>query len=397
MSSSYLYKSICLGNPSVNKSEVIRDLSIIDMPPNNHYSIGVNFGVVEQEITHNITCKLQIWDFVPMNRYFHILPLYCRGASISLIFFDFLILESWETVYLWIDLVRNNTSSCLIYLIGINYTEDSLVSEGDISEFVDLNYLQGYYILSPESRLDHNIIKQMCQNLVFDRAIGEIQTPAEELRERLEFCTSRLNDENDYNTDESNTDLYDSLYRIRIRDYLPPPPPQITNTRQILQRELRAVVYRPRRIPPPPHSRSPAIPFPSNDNRRFNSDNGSLGSLRDEMLRELDRLRNIMRDGHDSSFDKLENALSEEEHEIFEEFLQFYNTCPVCGSENHRSYLVAFYFNEESSRRALRDRLLEYLDKAKHSNIHNPKAISFGIPCCKCYKKFFNEDIAYRG
>ena len=116
--------------------------------------------------------------------------------------------------------------------------------------------------------------------------------------------------------------------------------------------------------------------------------NGSFGSLRDAMLIELERLRRIM-NGDVIEDDKNFIALSEEEKAIFRQFLEYFSTCPICDTNNHKSYLKTFYFSDNLDKKILKKRLLKLIEESKsYNNIYYNK-ISLGIPCCNCFKKVF--------
>ncbi|MGV9204918.1 MAG: hypothetical protein ACOC44_12975, partial [Promethearchaeia archaeon] len=71
--------------------------------------------------------------------------------------------------------------------------------------------------------------------------------------------------------------------------------------------------------------------------------------------------------------------------EEIQRFLVYYNTCPVCGTKNHKNYLLSFYYEEH--RKELRDALIKNMDLKIHQDIN----LSIGIPCCNCFSEFFEE------
>lgn len=66
-------------------------------------------------------------------------------------------------------------------------------------------------------------------------------------------------------------------------------------------------------------------------------------------------------------------------------FLIHYSRCPVCGAENHKNYLLSFFYDE--NQRKLRNYLINHMDLRKHKGLE----LDFGIPCCNCFSTFFNE------
>ena len=68
----------------------------------------------------------------------------------------------------------------------------------------------------------------------------------------------------------------------------------------------------------------------------INENNFNANFLRDAMLDELNNLKSIIIPDL-----KLE-ALSKADRQIFKNFINFYSSCPICGSPNH-------YFNLKKS------------------------------------------------
>ncbi len=116
-----------------------------------------------------------------------------------------------------------------------------------------------------------------------------------------------------------------------------------------------------------------------------------LHSLRDEMLTELVRLREIMRDDYSLEEDEDYLNLPDEERDLFHEFLEFYGYCPICKGKNHEEALGKFYFSKELDNIRLRDQLLDILEASKHDNKSALNRVKLGIPCCNCYKLLFEE------
>jgi len=116
----------------------------------------------------------------------------------------------------------------------------------------------------------------------------------------------------------------------------------------------------------------------------------SIYSLRDVMLEELERLRRIMRGDHIED-DENYLSLSQEEKQLFHNFLDYFARCPVCKGRNHNSYLKTFYFDKSIKKRDFKERLLKLMDESKGFNDIYYNKILFGIPCCDCFKKYFCE------
>lgn len=104
--------------------------------------------------------------------------------------------------------------------------------------------------------------------------------------------------------------------------------------------------------------------------------------LREQMLAELDHLKEIIGNHPDFKFE----SLSEEEKKFFQEFIVFYAVCPICKQKNHSHNIKQLFFNE--NRRLIDDliRIMNYNNKKL-----NKLNLNFGIPCCNCFKKYFEE------
>ncbi|MEJ2251577.1 MAG: hypothetical protein P8Y97_18220 [Candidatus Lokiarchaeota archaeon] len=105
------------------------------------------------------------------------------------------------------------------------------------------------------------------------------------------------------------------------------------------------------------------------------------------MLTELENLKEIL-----ISYSNLDvKSLPKAERKQFREFINYYSQCPICGNYNHYFNLKRLYFNEENVN--LKNQLLRFMDKKNKRSYHS--SINMGVPCCSCYKIFFEEDSFY--
>jgi len=111
------------------------------------------------------------------------------------------------------------------------------------------------------------------------------------------------------------------------------------------------------------------------------SSNDNPNILRDQMLVELDILKDIITSNPDLKF----NNLNEKEKDFFYDFINHYSVCPICGTFNHYYNLKKFYFNDNYA--SLKDVCIRFMN-LKSNKIQNLN-LNFGIPCCNCYKKNF--------
>ena len=110
----------------------------------------------------------------------------------------------------------------------------------------------------------------------------------------------------------------------------------------------------------------------------------SPNQLRDQMLNELNNLREIIANHPDL---KLKN-LSEEEKKQYSKFIKFYSVCPLCGEINHYHNLKKFFFDENNQ--DIKEKLIKFMNFKKNKKIKRLN-LDFGIPCCKCFKYFFED------
>jgi hypothetical protein len=107
---------------------------------------------------------------------------------------------------------------------------------------------------------------------------------------------------------------------------------------------------------------------------------GDSSLLRDEMLSELDRLKELIINNPDA---KLE-ALSESERKLYFKFIHNFSICPICGNQNHYFHLKKLYFSED--KKIMKESLLNLM-KLNYQKIK----LNYGVPCCTCFKKYFES------
>ncbi|TFG21740.1 MAG: hypothetical protein EU529_12695 [Promethearchaeota archaeon] len=119
--------------------------------------------------------------------------------------------------------------------------------------------------------------------------------------------------------------------------------------------------------------------FINQEANQLNIDNPN--QLRDQMLNELNNLKDLIANNPDLKF----KALSKKQKNFFYDFINFYSVCPVCGNCNHYSHLKRFYFDESTT--SIKHKLIRLM-KLKSKLLKNFN-VNFGIPCCNCFKKNF--------
>ena len=123
------------------------------------------------------------------------------------------------------------------------------------------------------------------------------------------------------------------------------------------------------------------------DRRDFNFDQEinhlNPNQLRDEMINELDNLREIISNHPDIKYENL----SEDQKQCFNDFIRTYSICPLCGEYLHFFNLKKVFFDEE--KQIIRDNLIKIMNSK--SKKLKKFSLNIGIPCCKCYKEIFEN------
>jgi small GTP-binding protein len=81
-----------------------------------------------------------------------------------------------------------------------------------------------------------------------------------------------------------------------------------------------------------------------------------------------------------------------EDDEEFKSLEKFFNRCPICKKINHHSANLKRIFTNKTNPETmgLRKNLIRLIENIDIVKYEYPNRISVGIPCCECYKKFFN-------
>ena len=115
----------------------------------------------------------------------------------------------------------------------------------------------------------------------------------------------------------------------------------------------------------------------------FENSESNSNFLRDEMINELNNLRDLIRNNPDLKIEKL----TQEERDIFYKFIANARICPLCGSQNHFFNLKCLFFDEE--KKFLVKEMIRLM--TLNSRKLNKYNLHLGVPCCNCYKQFFEE------
>lgn len=392
----YLFKTLVLGSCRVGKSSFLRsETGYFDTAQ----SIGVSFHIIDSSLQNNIKCKIQVWDFIDRQRFRRFNGGFCRGSSGALIFFDVSDYDSFIELHYWIRFVQYNAGNIPIFIIANKSDLHNVVSEEELEIFVEYYHLDGYFYNSNVEQSNKELIWHHLMRKMVNRSqkIAKMNfIPHEffnlQLPEQFNRGRNPLNRENIQNNNnlEHNNDNASNILRYHVYDR-----PQDQNQNRILIVEPGSEYREDYEIEQDNCDRL-VLPIPDIEARIDENNDENFRSLREEMLLELRRLEVILR-GESSKIDSRIEKLSESEREVLEDFIKYYSNCPICKRENHRSYLISFYFNTNPERIELKESLLDYLYIYKKRYEEGVNPVLIGIPCCHCYKKHFNEEYAYQG
>lgn len=87
--------------------------------------------------------------------------------------------------------------------------------------------------------------------------------------------------------------------------------------------------------------------------------------------------------------DQRYQSLNGKEKRLCDRFIEYFSRCPFCKINNHTNYLLNFYFSKKKKDIKLKNQLIELI--SEDFNKYYSNKIVLGIPCCNCYRTFFNK------
>lgn len=159
MSEKYLFKIVLAGSGGCGKTTLLNRFTTGNFTSSTKMTIGVDFAVHYIKLKDVGTVTLQIWDFGGESRFRTMLPSFCLGASGCLLFVDLVRPQTFHDLNDWIDIIRSNTKSIPIILLGTKYDliespEDFQLDVEDIKAFMKDNNIVGYLNVSSKSGLN---------------------------------------------------------------------------------------------------------------------------------------------------------------------------------------------------------------------------------------------------
>ncbi|MFX1451030.1 MAG: Rab family GTPase [Promethearchaeota archaeon] len=165
----YILKLVIAGEGGVGKTAMTLRFTKGIFLEGTKMTIGVDFSAVkvmlgEEQVT------LQLWDFGGEDRFRFILPGYCRGASGALLVFDLTKPYSFNNLPEWLDLIRKNTDSIPIVMVGTKIDlPNRAITREDAEAFVNENNISSYIECSAKSGQNIGYVFGLITQAVLDR------------------------------------------------------------------------------------------------------------------------------------------------------------------------------------------------------------------------------------
>ena len=152
----YLFKILLGGCVGYKRTEIMNRFTTGQSRSGTRIIIGVDFAVHSLVLPEKEgVVTLQIWDFGEEKQFRSLVPLFSRGASGAILYFDLLELETLFKLEEWIFLLRSQLKNIPILLCGTNcheladqagYPKNSI--DARIQDFMHKHHLNGYFGIS---------------------------------------------------------------------------------------------------------------------------------------------------------------------------------------------------------------------------------------------------------
>ena len=165
-----LFKIVVVGDGGIGKSTMVQRL-LTGLFISQKITIGTDLATWNNQIDDSLSVRLQIWDFAGERRFRIFLPNYSRGAVGCLLCYDITRRTSFESLKEWYDIVNNNTSNVVFFLVGekldladirrsveIEQAEEFMTTYG-IEHFLETSSKSGENNINIFETLTHSILK----------------------------------------------------------------------------------------------------------------------------------------------------------------------------------------------------------------------------------------------
>ena len=165
----YILKLVIAGEGGVGKTAMTLRFTKGIFLEGTKMTIGVDFSAVKVMLGDE-QVTLQLWDFGGEDRFRFILPGYCKGASGALLVFDLTKPYSFKNLPEWLGLIRSNTESIPIVLVGTKIDlPDRSITREDAEGFVKDNGLNAYIECSAKSGQNIGYVFGLITQAVLDK------------------------------------------------------------------------------------------------------------------------------------------------------------------------------------------------------------------------------------
>ena len=140
-----IFKIVMVGNTSVGKTSLIRQLVFQEFFEDNKATVGVEFRPYTMKTSSGTDIKLQIWDTAGQERYRSVAKSYIRKCFGALLVFDLTDRSSFEAVGDWLATLHAlSDPNAFILLIGnkSDLGEKRIIGTGEATELAHRNNIE---------------------------------------------------------------------------------------------------------------------------------------------------------------------------------------------------------------------------------------------------------------
>ena len=165
-----IFKIIIGGDGGVGKTTMLHRYVNNEFIFDSKMTIGTDIFNKMITLKEGPVCALQLWDFGGQERFRFILDSFVKGAAGAFLMFDLTNFISFNNLYKWLNLVRNEDPTLPILLIGSKYDLiDSITVDDDlVREFVEDNNICGYCKVSSKTGYNVNIAFESLISTIID-------------------------------------------------------------------------------------------------------------------------------------------------------------------------------------------------------------------------------------
>ncbi len=166
-----LLKLIIAGEGGVGKTTFVRRF-VEGVYHDSILTVGTAFAakriVVDDGQGQQSPLKLQLWDFAGEKRFRSMLPKFCVGARGAILSFDLSRFSTFLKLSEWLTMIRSNTESVPVILVGMKADLLRAVDQKEAIEFTQSQGLKAYFETSAKENINVDsvfeyIAKQMLE------------------------------------------------------------------------------------------------------------------------------------------------------------------------------------------------------------------------------------------